>query len=309
MSQISHAIRVVSQRTGLTTHVIRVWEKRYGAVTPVRTPTNRRLYSEIEVDRLLLLRQATELGHSIGLVARLSTSQLREMIAGARTAPQDKSPPGHEQTGHGFVGPCIDAVRRLDAHALESELRQASLALGSQGLLRKVIGPLAQAIGQPWQQGEITAAQEHLASAVIRTFLGQLARPYATSELAPNLVVATPSGQLHELGAVIVAAAAAAHGWRITYLGAGLPAAEIAGAAIATRARAVALSIVYPADDAGLPAELDNLRRSLPPEMAILVGGRATPAYHDVIERLGFFAAAQLEDLDDLLDRLRDGGR
>ena len=76
-------------------------------------------------------------------------------------------------------------------------------------------------------------------------------------ENAPVLVVATPSGQLHELGALLVGAAAANLGWHVTYLGASLPAAEIAGAALQNRARAVALSLVYPEDDPTLEDELD----------------------------------------------------
>jgi len=196
-------------------------------------------------------------------------------------------------------------VRQLDGRALEAVLEQASLALGTQGLLRKLVVPLAQELGLLWQQGEITAAHEHLASAVIRTCLGNLARPYAGSELAPHLVVATPTGQLHELGAVIAAAAATSHGWRATYLGVGLPAIEIAGVAIKSQARAVALSLVYPADDAGLPAELDRLRRHLPAEVAILAGGRAAPAYREVLDRIGAHCAAGLNELYELLDRLR----
>ena len=83
---------------------------------------------------------------------------------------------------------------------------------------------------------------------------------------APRIIVATPAGQLHELGAVIVKDAAAQIGWHTTYLGASLPAAEIAGAAVQNRAVVVALSIVYPEDDPDLPQELISLRRFLPPE-------------------------------------------
>ena len=81
------------------------------------------------------------------------------------------------------------------------------------------------------------------------------------------LVVATPAGQIHELGALLVGAAAANLGWHVTYLGASLPAAEIAGAARQNRARAVALSLVYPEDDPRLEGELTRLRESLPPEV------------------------------------------
>ncbi|MBX7259713.1 MAG: MerR family transcriptional regulator, partial [Candidatus Hydrogenedentes bacterium] len=57
--QSQHPIQVVALRTGLTPHVIRMWERRYAAVCPTRTPTNRRLYSDSDITRLRLLSRAT----------------------------------------------------------------------------------------------------------------------------------------------------------------------------------------------------------------------------------------------------------
>ena len=81
----------VARRTGLTAHVIRIWEKRYGAVQPERTGTNRRLYSEEQIERLSLLREITRAGHSIGPVAKLPTENLRKLAAEADTARRPRS--------------------------------------------------------------------------------------------------------------------------------------------------------------------------------------------------------------------------
>jgi MerR family transcriptional regulator, light-induced transcriptional regulator len=118
------------------------------------------------------------------------------------------------------------------------------------------------------------------------------------------MVVATPAGQLHDLGASIVAAVVTNLGWRVTNLGASLPAPEIAGSAIQTRARAVALSIVYPDDDPGLPGELARLRAYLPPEVAIVAGGRGVDAYRDSLEKIGALVPSGLLELCSLLDGL-----
>ncbi len=308
MSELSHTIRVVSKRTGLSPHVIRIWERRYGAVTPTRTETNRRLYSETAVDRLMLLRRATEAGHSISHIARLDSAQLRQMVDAIpveNTASRRDLPVVTADTD--FVGECLDAVRRLDTQRLEEHLRAASIELGSQGLLHRLAAPLAQKLGELWQSGEITAAHEHFASAVLRVFLGNLSRPFSLPASAPTVVVATPSGQLHELGAVLVAAAASAHGWRVTYLGVSLPAAEIAGAAIKNRAKAVALSLVYPGDDPNVGNELEALRHFLPSQVKIIVGGRAMRAYAGAIERSGAIRANSIEDIYQILDSVRDG--
>ena len=172
-------------------------------------------------------------------------------------------------------------------------------------MLLRFIAPLAQALGEQWRTGRITAAHEHFATGVIRAFLNRAAKPYATVQDSPVLVVATPAGQLHELGVLLVAASAANLGWRVINLGAGLGAAEIAGAAGQHQARAVALSIVYPADDRNLPGELVHLRELLP-NTALVVGGRAMPAYRETLNRLGALQTLDLAELGTILDGLRE---
>jgi methylmalonyl-CoA mutase cobalamin-binding subunit len=119
------------------------------------------------------------------------------------------------------------------------------------------------------------------------------------------LIATTPTGQLHEIGAALVAAAATHQGWRVTYLGASLPADEIASAAIQNQARAVALSIVHPADDPALAGELHRLRRLLPPQTALLAGGGAARAYAGDLQASGFVVCDSLADLTHALDDLR----
>lgn len=76
---LKYSMKMVSKLSGLTPYVIRTWERRYGMVEPGRTDTNRCLYSEEEVDRLILLRRATEDGHSIGSIARLGDAELENL--------------------------------------------------------------------------------------------------------------------------------------------------------------------------------------------------------------------------------------
>ncbi len=305
MPQGHHSIQSVARRTGLSAHVIRIWEKRYEAVKPNRTESNRRLYTDAEVARLLLLRRATEAGHSIGAIASLGDERLTELVSHVLETPTRGAPAGTAKTADDFVEQCIAATHKLDAQAFEEALQRATIALGQHGLLEHVVAPVAQATGNLWRDGILTAAHEHFASAAIRVFLGHASRPFALPANAPRLVVATPAGQLHELGAVMVAAAAADLGWRVTYLGTSLPAAEIAGSVTQNHARAVALSIVYPSDDEHLAEELERLRRYLPSEVKIIIGGRASAAYSDAIKRIGALHSGNLREFTEQLDGLR----
>jgi methylmalonyl-CoA mutase cobalamin-binding domain/chain len=205
----------------------------------------------------------------------------------------------------GFLDGAFEAVLRMDAERLEGLLERASVSLGQMRLLSDLVVPLVERIGEGWIKGQVKVAQEHVATAVLRTFLGHIARPIALHPRAPVLVVTTPSGQHHELGAIIVAAAATGIGWRVVYGGACLPAEEIASMAIEQRARAVGLSVVHPTDDPALSLELQLLRRLLPPSTPILVGGRASAAYQAELDAVGAIRVGSLESLRQLLNQLR----
>ena len=308
MDNLLHSIDAVAQRTGLSAHVIRIWEKRYRAVEPARTATNRRQYSEDEIERLTLLRDLTRAGQSIGYVAKLSTDQLRTLAVGTRTAANHPRP---EPVVSGAESPSVlldralSAVKAMDAGSLDGVLKQAAVTLGTQGMLHRVAAPLAQRLGDLWRDGHITAAHEHFATAVLRAHLAQTSAMYAPSGREPVLIVTTPTAQLHEIGAMLVSAVAANLGWRVIYLGASLPAAEITGAAIEHRARAVALSIVFPDDDPLLEQELITLRGLLPSEVSVIAGGRAATAYRSALERIGAFQISDLSTFANLLDQLR----
>jgi methanogenic corrinoid protein MtbC1 len=142
---------------------------------------------------------------------------------------------------------------------------------------------------------------EHAASAVVRNVFGVLATSYGSGPSDPCLVVATPAGQNHEFGALAVAATANAMGWRSVYLGPNLPAEEIAAAAEACGAQAVALSIVHPGDDPRVVQEIERLRRLVGEGVTIVVGGRAAQNYMEAIAGTG---AVLIADLSALRSRL-----
>ncbi len=300
-----YAIKVAARRSGLTTHAIRIWEKRYRAVVPDRTSTNRRLYSEEEIERLRLLKGLTELGHAISQLAPLSTEKLKSLTVS--DSPEKPKPLDFTASipPEQFVADCIASVKRLEAKNLEDTLNRAAVVLGQAGLLHHVIVPLIQEIGDLWRVGTLKASHEHVATAVIRTFLGNFSRPHSLPESAPRMLVSTPAGQVHELGAVLVAAAATHQGWRVTYLGPSLPSEEIAGAALQDRAKVVCLSIVYPEDDPNIVQELRRLRQFLAAEVIIVAGGRAAPSYLGVLREIKAIVVGDLGSFYEKLDGIR----
>ena len=302
-----HPIKVVVRRTGLSAHVIRVWEKRYRAVEPARTETNRRLYSDEDIARLQWLQQAVQAGHSIGRIARLSTAELVKLVSAEQAvAPLAQKPTDSAGGEPGeFLERALAAVQRLDAVALEEQLVRASIALSQWHLFQEVVQPLMERIGQMWHEGTLRIADEHLASAVVRSFIGNLRASFQVSATAPHVVATTPAGQLHEMGALFASVVATSEGWNSTFLGPNLPAEEIAGAVAQKGAKAVLLSIVYPGDDPHLGGELVKLRRLLGDDIALLAGGRAAPQYRRFLDQAGAVTFASLSELRDSLNSLR----
>jgi methanogenic corrinoid protein MtbC1 len=243
-------------------------------------------------------------GQTVAFCLEAMTDAPQE-IKSQETSEEGMDPPHALPALPSHLDACIAAVKSLDSHALDEAIKRAAVDLGAQGLLQRVIAPLAQNIGTLWQHGIITAAHEHFASAVIRIFLGHAARPFLGSQHAPMIVVGTPTGQMHELGALLVGAAATNLGWHVTYLGASLPAAEIAGVVRQSSARVVALSLVHPEDDPHLAAELMQLRDALPVDVTLIVGGRAMPAYRDTLDKIDAIQVEDLAALDETLDALR----
>jgi methanogenic corrinoid protein MtbC1 len=299
-------IEAVAQRSGLSQHLIRIWERRYAAVHPVRTESNRRLYSEADVVRLALLNRAVHAGHRISDIATIPTPELERLVGKDFMNPAASRAKG-KGTSPNFVELALSAIVQFNSEELGAILSHAEVDLGQARALDQVVMPLMEKLGEMWRDGNIRIAHEHMATAVIRNHVGALLASMRYPAHAPIIVVATPAGQLHEVGALVVAVAAALEGWRPIFLGSSLPADEIAGAVQKSGARAIALSLVFPFDDPKLPAELNRLKRLLSDKVSLLIGGRAAEAYGDAINSIH---ASRLTDIGGFrrqLDLLRSG--
>jgi len=295
-SIVQFPIRNVSQITGLSSHTIRAWERRYSALTPERSGTNRRLYSVGEVERLKLLHRAVSAGFSISSVATLSDEALQELLGGhsASTA-----------SDGGYLEQCRGAVQSLDGKALESALVMVSTKSGMRAALNDLILPLLDWIDTEWARGKLTISQEHLASAVIRTFLEKVRSALPVSTVAPRIIVTTPANQVHEIGALLVGITASMASWQVIYLGPNLPASEIVDACHRSGAAAVALSLVFPTDDESMGEELRSIRKGLKPSVLLFVGGRAVPHYQRELAEVNAIIVPSLPALEDRLAGLR----
>jgi methanogenic corrinoid protein MtbC1 len=156
-----------------------------------------------------------------------------------------------------------------------------------------LIVPLLAAIGERWQEGSLRIVHEHLASTIVRSFL-TAPRNHTDRSRAPRMIITTPVGQYHELGALMASAVAEEMGWDVFYLGASLPAEEIAAAVKQTGARAVALSLCYRESNSHVLDDLIRLRNLLDPDVPVFVGGHAVCSLRDRLLEAGIVCPTDL---------------
>ena len=272
--EAKYRVGMVSKLTGLSTHTLRMWEKRYTAVLPERTAAGGRLYTDAHVDRLRLLHKLVQSGHSIGGIAKLSDRELHVMAASS----------GADQTAVQHLPELrrrvLTAIERFRVQEAEQLLSRAALSTEPLRFLTEVVAPVLVEVGDRWERGEMRIAHEHACSAVMRGLLYSLLRLYPGNEAPRRVVISTPAHEAHELGALMVAMLASMHGWSVLYLGPDLPAEELAYAVTDTKAELLMLSVTNLSPKAS-QREIAAIEELIPKRVRILVGGRAAKVLPD----------------------------
>ena len=280
-----YQIRAASKLTGVGIDTLRAWERRYGAVAPARD-ARARLYSETDLVRLRLLRQAVSAGHSVGRIAALGDEDLRRLAATDATATARAAPPP-SRVARTDAAAFADAVATLDTAAIDHEFYRLAAILSPLELLRDVLMPTLAQIGHDCEQRRAGIAHEHMVSSAMRNLLGSFLRLYARRDGPARLLFATPSGDRHEIGILGAAILAANSGLAVSYVGPDLPARDIVEAARSSGARALVLGLTLAAKSKERERELRTLVEDLPPEVELWAGGRAAAHYAGVISPRG----------------------
>lgn len=286
--ELRHPIAVVAERTGLSQDVLRVWERRYGVVTPLRDPAGLRLYTDQDVHRLVLIQAAMRGGRSISRVAKLSTNALELLITEDDIARKARVPiPSSAYDPGEVVAASLSLARALDAAALDAALRRAAVVMGMPAFLETVAAPLLRRVGDEWHAGRLSPAHEHLVTSSLHDIVMAMMRAFTNRAGAPTVLVATVAGERHVIGASLVGAAAALEGWNVVYLGGNLPTSELAASAIAASARLVAVSIVYVEDSESVIREMRELRERIPGDITLLAGGAGAAMLSKELSAIG----------------------
>jgi DNA-binding transcriptional MerR regulator len=265
----------VSRRSGVSPELLRAWERRYNLLSPTRSSGGLRLYSLEDLERVRLMRRHIDGGLA---AAEAATLVSRSAVGGDHGETAVVSPPEAQLE----LAAALDAFDEPSAQAVIDRLL-ATTTLDA--FLAEVVLPYLRELGERWERGEASVAQEHFASSVLRGRLLGLSRGWGLG-LGPLALLACLPGEQHELGLVAFGLALRARGWRIGYLGSDTPLDTVARAADSLRPDLVVLSAV--SDDR--VREVGDELRALTGRHRVAVGGAgATGA---TAEELGAIALA-----------------
>ena len=222
----------LSRRLGVSDHLLRAWESRYGLLQPVRSSGGFRLYSE--ADALRIRRMQAHLARGLS-AAEAARAVLGEDVGGDRA-------PSTTSELYGALRQALDAFDEPAAQAvLDRLLSDYSLTT----TLREIVLRYLAELGERWEQGTASIAQEHFASNVLHGRLAGLARGWGTGH-GPLAILACPPGELHDLALMVFGIVLNRNGWRIDYLGMSTPVEELARTVDARHPDLVVLAATLP---------------------------------------------------------------
>lgn len=272
-------IRAVVARTGLSPDTIRAWERRYGAVQPVRSAGGTRQFSEEDITRLLCLKELRERGFALQTIAQLPTNELVSMRSGegAVTEPTRPTQPSLSSEQQAY----LDAIENLDAGKALEQLRNMSEGVGNLQLILGVAIPIMWEVGRRWAEGTLGAAPEHLVRAQLKSLMTRRLEQVPTAEGARRLLFTTPAGQLHEFGILAGSVLAKEAGFDVLYLGPDLPTEDIIWSVAKTKTDILVLSVVRRMDEEQM-RQMDRLVDTVAPNVPVWIG---CPPDHPLIRR------------------------
>ncbi len=306
MSETKHPIQIVSRRTGLSADVIRAWERRYKAVKPSRSSNGRRLYSDNDVKKLMLLQRIISGGRRIGDIAKLNVKNLEDLIESDESATVVKTSlanrPSTGSVMESFDG-CIEAIGELDANKLINLFENAYQELGPVFLLEDLFAPLVQHVRDECKLGTFRQSQEKFVVELMQSFLLMNAAK-SNKSINNKILIISPISHNDNLSMLRLCLVCEDSDWMPIYLGTSISADEILFSYEQGRCDLLMVVVDPNGNQQFLPNELRKIR-SLIKDDEILIFGETTSSYQDVIKETGFTAINNIGELRLALDRLK----
>jgi DNA-binding transcriptional MerR regulator len=255
----------LAKRTGVSPELLRAWEQRYGLLQPTRTAGGFRLYSAADEARVQGMQSLVAGGLAAAQAARLLLSD---------DEPAPRSVSTSAATLEDAAGNLTASLDRLDELAANTALDRLFAGYTVETVLRDAVIPYLHRLGDRWEAGEVSVAQEHFGSNLLRGRLLGLAQGWGQGQ-GPGAILACVPGEQHELGLLAFGVALRRRGWRITYLGSDSPIGAVADISRSLLPAVVVLLSMNPEGFLGHAREIAKLAKQV---RVMSAGTGATPA-------------------------------
>lgn len=283
MAERTYRIHIAAELSGVRVELIRAWERRYGFPRPQRTASGYRVYTPQDVALLKQLKQLTEEGVAIREAMKMLPRLQRTL------AEQGQAPTGEVSTSRleTWRAGLLAAAETNDQPRVGAVLDEVLSALPPLKAFDEVLAPVQCEVGNRWHAGQLTVAQEHLVSEVVRARVVGLLHAAPENDTASHAVLACFPEELHELGLLGLALRLRHAGRRVTLLGQRVPPEDLARLVAELKPDLVCLSAIMDAGAEAFEASLKRVLEALPPGTRVWVGGAAATAHADLAQRLG----------------------
>jgi DNA-binding transcriptional MerR regulator len=271
----------LSRRTGITTHTLRIWEKRYNSPKSIRLPSGHRRYLPQEIERLRAVARIIKLGFRASKVVGSTLEELHNLM-GFESKRSSKVPPSNQSDFlqgqyDSKINQWIDWVCEYDEENLNFEMHQEWGLQGPINFITNLAAPLITQIGKNWECGDLTVAQEHFATDILSNFLGNRWRLQNGRKHGKTAILSTLPGENHLLGLQMCAVVMSTTDWKIVSLGLDTPEEEIISTVNQCGAFLLCVSVSGWFGASRAKSILWRLRKQLSQKTDVVVGGGGAP--------------------------------
>jgi len=289
----------LAKETGITTHTLRIWEKRHGAPKAIRLPSGHRRYPLEEVERLKTVAQALKLGFRAGKVVGGTPEELNRLL-GLEISDSSGAPSSIAIDDSILLNQWIQWITQYNEENFEMEMHRQ---WGQRGPLEFVVhlaAPLVTRIGKEWQDGNLSVAHEHFATGILNNFLASRWRRLNERKDGPTVVLTTLPGESHLLGLQMCATVLSVTDCKIVSLGLDVPEEEIATTVERCESPLLCVSVSEWYGVSQAKPILWRLRKQFEKHTSIIVGGGGAPKNLDGIKVVNDFNEFYQQLTDDL---------
>ena len=210
-----YSIKELEQLSGIKAHTIRIWEKRHHLVEPSRTAGNIRFYSDEDLKKIINVSLLNNQGVKISKIVTLTGEEMRQKVAELSEA---------KNSVDIYIDQLVIAMVDMEEEQFEKILSNLIIKFGFQRAVLEIVYPFLEKIGILWLTNNISPAQEHFISHLIRQkLIVAIDALTIAPKTAMRVLLFLPEGELHELGLLFYYYIAKKEGFRTYYLGQTVP--------------------------------------------------------------------------------------